>query len=64
MQELNETRSISLPSGGVLEVRMSPQFLSIVRKHFGIEEVTDDHIRMFLWGAVDGAITKEERQTT
>jgi hypothetical protein len=64
MPELNETRSIDLPAGGVLTVQLSPEFLSIVKKHFNVSEVTDDHIRMFIWGAVDGAVTKAERQAS
>ena len=61
MINLNRSRSIKLPSGHMLEVQMSEEFLSVVKKHFNVKEVTDDHIRAFIWGAVDNAITKEEK---
>ena len=59
-----ETRSITLPKGGTLEVTMSPEFLKAVRDHFKLDKqdnVHDDYIRMFIHGSVDSAITKAER---
>jgi hypothetical protein len=61
-----ETRSIVTPKGEELTVQMSPAFVSLLKKHFGLNEVdelNDDHVRMFLWGALNSAIEKEERKT-
>jgi hypothetical protein len=63
MQQTNLTtkKNIQLPQGGVLEVDASPQFIEVVKKHFGLSvcsEVNDDHIRMYIWGAFKNAIDK------
>jgi hypothetical protein len=62
MFELNETRKIVLPKGGELEITLSNEFLWKLSNHFMIpvKEVTDDHIRMFVWGATKTAIEKAE----
>lgn len=62
MYELNETRRIALPRGGELEVQLSHEFLWRVSQQFAVPlgEVTDDHIRMFVWGAMKTAIDKVE----
>ena len=57
-------KNIELPKGGTLEVDVTPQFLSIVRSHFSIPEfqpVSDDHIRMYIWGAFKNAVDKVEK---
>jgi hypothetical protein len=57
-------RSIKLPKGGVLEVETTPQFLEIVQKHFQLSSsssISDDHIRMYVWGAFKVAIDKEDK---
>jgi len=54
-------KNIDLPRGGTLEVDVTPQFLEILKKHFNFskhEEITDDHIRMFIWGSLNNAIEK------
>ena len=61
---LSETRNIALPRGGVLEVKMSEALYGRIRNHFGLsfeQKVNDDHIRMFIWGAVNNAVEKAER---
>jgi hypothetical protein len=58
-------RSISLPRGAVLEVDITTEFLEVVRKHFDLlsaSNVTDDHIRMYIWGSFKNAIDKAERE--
>lgn len=60
-----ETRNITLPQGGTLEVKLSQSFIDRVKQHFGIfgdQLVDDDHVRMYLFGAFDSAITKVERE--
>lgn len=56
-----EVRHITLPKGGTLEVAMTPEFVSVVRKHFNLgayDIVEDDHVRMFIWGSVKNAVDK------
>ena len=61
---LGETKYVPLPRGGTLEIQMTPSFIDKVRYHFGLKEsdpVTDDHFRMFIWGALNFAIEKATR---
>jgi hypothetical protein len=63
MQEITK-KYISLPKGGILEVDASPKFLEIVRKQFNLnaqQRVSDDHIRMYIWGAFNNAMDKAEK---
>jgi len=56
-------KNIQLPKGGTLEVDVTPQFLEVVRSHFGLSTshlVDDDYIRMYIWGAFKNAIEKAE----
>ena len=55
-----EIRHITLPQGGTLEVEMLPDFVWKVSQHFGVpaNQIDDDHIRMFVWGALNEAIRK------
>lgn len=58
---LGETKYIPLPRGGTLEIKMTEAFVDKVRYQFSIpvtEPVTDEHIRMFIWGALNFAIQK------
>lgn len=60
-----ETRNIQLPQGGVLEVQMTQEFIDRLRRHFGIfgdQPLDDDHVRMYLYGALDNAVSKAERE--
>lgn len=59
-------KDIVLPQGGVLEVELTDQFLDIVADHFMVQDrssVTDDHLRMYIWGAFKNAIDKAERES-
>lgn len=59
-------KNIQLPKGGFLEVEATPQFIEIVKKHFQLQrnhDVSDDHIRMYVWGAFKNAVDKVERGT-
>lgn len=59
-----EKKNITLPKGGTLEVDMTPEFLRAVRSHFNLPSmntVSDDHIRMYIWGAFKNAIDKAEK---
>lgn len=58
-------RNIALPKGGTLEVDVTPQFLDVVRKHFQLSPkaiVSDEHIRMYVWGAFKNAIDKADKE--
>jgi hypothetical protein len=53
-----EKRIITLPKGGDLEVDLTPEFLNLVKSHFilnSIEDVTDYHIRMFIYASTKSA---------
>lgn len=57
-----ETRSIPV-GDGTLEVQMTQAFIDKIRQHFGlldVEKIDDDHVRMYLWGAVSSAVNKAE----
>lgn len=61
--EFTEKKNILLPKGGVLEVDVTQKFLDVVRAHFGVpadQTVSDDHVRMYVWGAFKNAIDKAE----
>lgn len=63
--EGSETRDIALPQGGTLRVTMSDQFITTLRSHFKLgadEQIHDDHVRMFIFGAVKGALDKAENE--
>lgn len=54
-------KHIHLPKGGTLEVDVTQKFLDVVKEYFNLrtaEEVTDDHVRMFIWGSFKNAIEK------
>lgn len=58
-------KDIPLPKGGTLELELTPKFLDILQTHFELtsaDHVTDDHIRMYVWGAFKNAIEKAERE--
>jgi hypothetical protein len=59
-------KNIALPKGEVLQVDMSDRFFDVVKEHFAlssIDEVNDDHIRMYVWGALKNAIDKAEKES-
>jgi hypothetical protein len=58
-----EVRKISLPKGCELEISMTDEFVSRVRKHFGLldnDSPTDMQLRMYVHGAMNSAIDKAE----
>lgn len=58
-----EKRSIKLPKGGELEVSLTEKFLEAIQVHFSlsrIEDIQDDHIRMFIFSTTKSAIDKAE----
>lgn len=59
-----QSRNIILPNRQSLEVQMTPAFLGKVATQFQItlDEVSDDHIRMFIYGALKGAVDKAENE--
>jgi hypothetical protein len=63
MQPIIETRVISLPRGGELEVGMTQGLIDRIRYQFGLspdQKIEDDHVRMFVWGSVNSAVDKAE----
>ena len=63
-QQFIETRQISLPRGGVLEVQMTQVMINKIRQHFSLgpaQYLEDDHVRMFFWGTVNDAVSKAEQ---
>jgi hypothetical protein len=58
-----DIRYIPLPMGGTLEVKVTQPFIDRLRAHYGLlaeQPVDDDQIRMYLYGAMDMAVTKAE----
>jgi len=67
MQDRTEKRRINLPKGGLLEVQLTPEMLGRIRTHFGLlpgDVIHDDHVRMFVWNAVNNAVDKAEREVS
>lgn len=61
---MQETRIINLPNGNCLEVTIHPGFLDVVAQQFGIrvDDILDDHIRMYIFGAFKNAIDKAQNE--
>ena len=65
MDTAPETRHIPLPKGGTLELEIRPGFYDRVRMHFNLAKdapVDDDHLRMFVFGALKNAVDKAEEE--
>lgn len=61
MSKLENAHTIPLPKGGNLEIEYNQKFLDTVSKHFKLDgPPTDDHIRMYVYGAVASAVSKAE----
>lgn len=59
-----ETRVIQVQDGQ-LEVQMTQLFIDRLRQHFGLfgtQPIDDDHVRMYVWGTVNTAVDKAERE--
>ena len=60
---MENVRNILLPNGSTLEVTIKPGFLEKVASQFNLEEIKDvsnEHIRMYIFGAFKNAIDKVE----
>jgi hypothetical protein len=58
-----ENKQIKLPNGNTLELSITPAFLEKVAQQFSFnsaQDVTDDHIRLYLFGALKTALDKAE----
>jgi len=59
-----ENKQIKLPNGNTLELSVTPAFLEKVAQQFSFDsahDVTDEHIRAYLFGALKTAIDKAEK---
>ena len=55
-------KDIELPRGGTLDLEYTEQFITLVREWAKLqpdEEVTDRHIRTYLYGAMKNAIDRD-----
>lgn len=62
MSSVIETRKFTLPKGGEVEFDIMPGFYEKVRQQFKLDDgvrPSDEHLRMFLFGAVNDAIKKQ-----
>ena len=60
-----ETRNIPTKDGQTLEVQMTQKFIDHLRQHFGLfgdQRLEDDHVRVYVLGAVSTAVQKAERE--
>ena len=60
-----EIREIMLPKGACLKISMTSEFKKRVRKQFNLSEddnVSDEYVKMFFYGAVHNAVTEAERE--
>jgi hypothetical protein len=58
-------RDIRLPNGSNLELEASEAFYDKVRQHFELPHgimPSDDHVRMFIYGACKNAFDKAEEE--
>jgi hypothetical protein len=64
-ERIAEVRKITLPQGGELEVQMTPEFVAVLKQHYGLfgdQPLDDDHVRMYVWGSLNSAVDKAERE--
>lgn len=55
-----ETRSIATRDG-TLVIEMTQTFIDRVKRQFNLDRaavLTDDHLKLYLWGAVNNAVNK------
>ena len=60
-------RDVELPRGGVLDLEYTEKFISIIREWAKLEpheEVTDRHIRTYLYGAMKNAIDGDNNKSS
>ena len=56
---------IDLPKGGSLYVKTTPDFMKKIKEHYSLDdnqEITHQHIRMYIYGAFKSAVDKAERE--
>ena len=60
-----EERIIKLPSGLDLEVQVTDKFIEIVKEYFSlasVTDVTDDHVRHYIFESMNTAVKKVEKE--
>jgi hypothetical protein len=60
-----EKRNVQLPNGSTLEIEASERFYEAIRFEYKLDksiEITDDHIRTFVYGTVNTAVQNAEKQ--
>jgi hypothetical protein len=60
-----DVRVISLPVGGILEVSLTAEICRKIREQFNLsddQQIENDHVRMFVWGACKTAFDKAEQE--
>lgn len=65
MNDIIETRKVTLPKGETLVLDITESFYPTLRKKFNLPEdevVSDEHVRMFVFGAVKSAVDKAENE--
>ena len=59
-------RDVDLPRGNTLNLEYTEKFLSVIREWAKLEpheEVTDYHIRTYIYGAMKNAIDKDNNES-
>ena len=60
-----EKRNVQLPNGSTLEIEATERFYEAIRFEYKLDksiEITDDHIRTFVYGTVNTAVQNAEKQ--
>jgi len=63
--EFVDKRSIELPNGQMLEIEMTQAFITRLVEQFKLafaSELTDDMIRLYVWGSLKNATDKAEKE--
>ena len=62
-----EKRNIELPNGSMLEVEATERFYEAIRFEYNLDKnisITDDQIRMFVYGTMNNAVAEAEKEIT
>tara|TARA_R110001599_G_scaffold21341_4_gene80081 strand:+ start:1864 stop:2067 length:204 start_codon:yes stop_codon:yes gene_type:complete len=62
-----EKRNIELPNGSMLEVEATERFYEAIRFEYSLDKnatISDDHIRMFVYGTMNNAVAEAEKEIT
>jgi hypothetical protein len=65
--QIVEVRRIPVQDGQELEVSMTQAFIDRLRQHFGLfgdQQLDDEQVKLYVWGAVNTAVTKAEHEVT